>query len=166
MRRGEKEQFLSMRILGPDEQCLAALDNLFVHAENASSVLVVGDVGATAWRATHQHGRPSHAAAPCAGVRLRANTCVVRRVHRLCRQPHLQVTTDTPTATLSQPETKPGCVHTLSRLFHTITVTTTQLQMTRGVEQQLETRTILPEPFFGEAVCDAECRRRCQHGAA
>lgn len=37
MRRGEKEQFLSMRILGPDEQCLAALDNLFVHAENASS---------------------------------------------------------------------------------------------------------------------------------
>ncbi len=37
MRRGEKEQFLSMRIIGPEEQCLAVLDKLFVHAENACS---------------------------------------------------------------------------------------------------------------------------------
>ncbi|MFT5089405.1 MAG: hypothetical protein ACI8PG_003775 [Planctomycetota bacterium] len=37
MRRGEKEQFLSMRILGPEEQCFALLDSIFVLGENACS---------------------------------------------------------------------------------------------------------------------------------
>ena len=35
IRRGEKENFLSMRIIGPDDQCLAVLDRLAVKAENA-----------------------------------------------------------------------------------------------------------------------------------
>ena len=35
MRRGEKEGCLSMRILGPDDQCLAVLERLAIKAENA-----------------------------------------------------------------------------------------------------------------------------------
>ena len=37
MRRGEKEQCLSLRIIGPEEQCLAALDQQFVKGDNACS---------------------------------------------------------------------------------------------------------------------------------
>jgi len=40
MRRGEKEQCLSMRILGPEEQCLAVLDSQFVLGENPCSLQV------------------------------------------------------------------------------------------------------------------------------
>jgi len=37
MRRGEKEECLILRILGPDEQCIAALNELFVQGENLCS---------------------------------------------------------------------------------------------------------------------------------
>jgi uncharacterized protein len=40
MRRGEKEQCLSLRIIGPEEQCLAALDQQFVKGDNACSTQV------------------------------------------------------------------------------------------------------------------------------
>ena len=40
MRRGEKEQCLSLRIIGPEEQCLAALDQQFVQGDNACSTQV------------------------------------------------------------------------------------------------------------------------------
>ena len=40
MRRGEKEQCLSLRIIGPEEQCLAALDQQFVKGDNACSIQV------------------------------------------------------------------------------------------------------------------------------